>query len=429
MKKLLIDCSFIITTELNTGIQRVVRKVVENMGYICDDYQMYQVVLEDGKINEVSLFNEDIVFETDITPQQGDILLLLDSTWHLDNWSSVKLAKDNGAKVIATIYDIIPISHPQFCDDNLVKIFKSWFDIAINYVDGFIAISNTVEMQLKNYLQNSFPDKIANKQFDYFLLGADFDYKEVSIYTKEIKKELIKLYDNNKNIYLIVCTVEPRKNHKYLLDVFDQLWNNDIDVTLNIVGKIGWKVEELMDRIHNHKEYNQRLFHWDNLNDMELNYCYENSKMLLFSSYIEGFGLPIVESLNNRLPVLASDISIHREVGGDKIGYFDIDNCDDLVKKITDIEINSIPKNIIPHKDFKWMNWGEATEMLFNKIEIVNKKLIDNDIHNMIENFDFDNKKNIIENIAQNIIDNRLDELINDDIYIQIATKIKQEKS
>jgi len=284
MKKLLIDCSFIITSELNTGIQRVVRKVVENMGNICDDYQMYQVLLENGKINEVSLFDNDRVMEIDIIPQQGDILLLLDSTWHLDNWSSVKLAKDNGAKIIATIYDIIPISHPQFCDDNLVRIFKSWFDVAIDYIDGFIAISNTVQLQLEKYLKDNFPDKIENKKFDYFLLGADFDYKEIAIYTKEIKEELKELYHKNKNIYLIVCTVEPRKNHKYLLDVFDKLWSNNINVTLNIVGKVGWKVDKLMERIYNHEEYNKRLFHWDNLNDKELNYCYENSKILLFSN-------------------------------------------------------------------------------------------------------------------------------------------------
>ena len=212
------------------------------------------------------------------------------------------------------------------------------------------------------------------------------------------------------------------------MDVFDKLWNKNIDVTLHIVGKVGWKVDELIKRINTHKEYNKRLFHFDEMNDKELDYCYKNSKILLSSSYIEGFGLPIVEGLNSQLPVLASDIPIHREVGGDKIGYFDINNSDDLIDNIKNIEDNGVPKQLIPNKDFKWMNWNEATHILFDKIKIINNKLIKNDIESMINNFDFDNKDNIIENIAQKIIDEKLDEYIDDKIYFQIATKIKQEK-
>jgi len=402
--KLLIDCSFIITTKLNTGIQRVARKVIENIDEVTKDseYEPVQVVLKTNSVNtslnlvktlksiknslqesnikQVSLTDKKTVLDKNVITTKGDVLLLLDSTWHLDTWDAIQQAKLNGTMIIAVIYDIIPISHSQYCDANLVRLFNQWFDNAIDNVDGFIAISHTVENSLKEYLQEKYPQKVQNKFFDHFLLGADFEYKQFNLSSSNIKKSLTNLYkDRNRSIYLIVCTVEPRKNHKYLLDVFDSLWEQNIDVTLNIVGKKGWMVDALIARIDNHKEFNKRLFHFDNLNDEELNYCYQNSKILLFPSIVEGFGLPIIEGLNNKLPVLASDIPIHKEVGGDKIGYFDINHTEDLVQQIIHIEQNGIPPHLQVADDFKWLNWNQSTKILFEKVQEFNKNFVVND--------------------------------------------------
>jgi alpha-1,2-rhamnosyltransferase len=419
MRKILIDCSFISTTKLNTGIQRVVRKIIENIDMVCNKeiYIPYQVVLKQGLIEEISLTDKNKKLLSDIKPKSGDILLLLDSTWHIDTWDSVQMAKQSGAKIIAVIYDIIPISHPQFCDINLVKVFQKWFAKAINLVDGFITISNTVQTQLENYLLTTFPTKIGDRKFDYFLLGADFTYKNFDIYATHIRDNLISLYKKNKSIYIMVSTVEPRKNHKYLLDVFDKLWEQNIDVTLSIIGRKGWMIEELIKRIYKHPQYNKKLFYWNNLTDNELNYSYKHSKMLLFASFIEGFGLPIIESLNNNLPVMASDIPIHREVGSKYIEYFNLNNIDDLVSKIKKIEKDGISRNIELIKEFKWISWKEATQMLYNKISKMNSELIINDF----KDIQFD----IIEYISEIIIQKGLEDTLTDNEYIEIAKIIK----
>jgi len=418
MRKLLIDCSFITTTKLNTGIQRVVRKVIENIDIVCDNspYSSHQVILKKGKIKEISLTQKNRKLISNITPKKGDILLLLDSTWHLDNWDSITMAKNSGTKIIAVIYDIIPISHPQFCDAGLVTVFKKWFERAIYFVDGFISISHTVQLQLEEYLNNNFPNKMLEKKFDYFLLGADFDYKEFDIYSNDIRAELINLYKENKNIYIIVSTVEPRKNHKYLLDVFDKLWEKEIDVSLVIIGRVGWMVDNLIKRVQKHPQYNKKLFFWDNLTDNELQYAYKNSKALLFPSFIEGFGLPIIESLNNKLPVMASDIPIHREVGGDNIGYFDIENINDLISKIELIEKDGIPKELFTDS-YKWIDWHKSTEMLFSRVTDMNSQLI---IHDF-KDIEFD----IISYISSIIINRGLENTLSDSEYIEIAKIIK----
>jgi len=137
---------------------------------------------------------------------------------------------------------------------------------------------------------------------------------------------------------------------------------------LCIVGRMGWKVEALLRRIEQHPEKNVRLFWWSDLSDDELLYCYGNAKMLLFPSFIEGFGLPLVESLSNGLPVLASDTPIHREIGGEQIGYFDLADPHSLKEKLLAIEASGIPDSLQVSPGYQWLSWLESSRMLLNKM-------------------------------------------------------------
>lgn len=447
MKKIFVDCSYVYENPTtNTGIQRVVRRVIENFKPLSTEYdieivpvsivngyfieidpkKLALVTKSDIPLNKslkpsiknyiVGIYNalknlivsilpfegvnsfmrrpkeefgfnyiiyyllikhiftikglfkkrkKDII--SNVTINRGDILLLLDSSWHMDIWDSIKFFQSNGGDVTAVIYDLIPITHSNFCDINLPRIFKKWFLTSIDYVDSYITISDTVKKDLIKYLKDENYD-ITKKRFDYFLLGGDFTYNNES---DNIKYMLPKIF-KSKPTYLIVSTIEPRKNHKYLLDVFEILWKSNIDINLAIIGKVGWRVEEFMHNMYNHKEFNKRLFILSDINDKELLYAYKNAKMLLFPSIVEGFGLPIVESLSNGLPVLASDTPIHREVGGDKIGYFDISNPENLVEKIVDIEKNGIPKSLTVDKDYKWLDWRDSSKMLLEKVIKIN---------------------------------------------------------
>jgi alpha-1,2-rhamnosyltransferase len=451
MKRIFVDCSYLYEhTELNTGIQRVVRRVIENLEQLSSDYNIEVIPVNIAHNNFIKIEKEALYFDKNRVPDtplatsklqkikkylygiynafrgliiaflpfdsvlrfmtipkeafgfnfiiynllvrhiysiknilkpkkktinsnvevnSGDVLLLIDSSWYMEIWPSVSYFKQNGGAVTSVIYDLIPITHKEFCNAFLVEIFKKWFYDSLKYVDGYIAISNTVKKDLVIFLDNEFGNKIEKKEFDYFLLGSDFSYSNKD--TDTIRETLPKIF-NNRPTYIIVSTVEPRKNHKYLLDAFEILWDRGLDINLCIIGRMGWEIDMLTERINKISSDNNRLILFSDLNDKELLYAYKNAKMLLFPSIVEGFGLPIVESLTNGLPVLASDTPIHKEVGGDKIGYFDISNPNDLVEQITDIEKSGIPKELIVDENYKWLDWKDSTKMLLEKIIKIN---------------------------------------------------------
>lgn len=297
---------------------------------------------------------------------QDDILLLLDSSWHSDIWKSVEKIRERHIPVICVIYDIIPITHSQFCDNFLVEEFKAWFRRSLDYVDGYIAISQTVMDDVRAYMIQEYGESVRQKYFDFFHLGADF--KDYTFDDSEIRSELRKIFFERPT-YIIVSTLEPRKNHQYLLDAFQNAWENyDLDVNLFIIGRMGFNSELIASRIRNSEEFGKRLFYWSTVNDDELRYCYRHARMLVFPSIAEGFGLPIVESLSMGLPVLASDTAIHREVGGSHIGYFDVSDPTDLTRWLVRVETVGIPDALRVSAGYRWISWRESGAVLLDKM-------------------------------------------------------------
>ena len=319
-KRIFVDCSYLYEhTELNTGIQRVVRRVVENLEQLSSKYQIEIIPINIAHGNFIKLEQKSLYFDKDKAPdtplatskkvkikkylfgiynalrnlviallpfesvsrfmtipkekfgfnyiiynlivrhlyalknifkskkvtinsnikvKDGDILLLIDSSWYMEIWPSVEYFRKNGGSVTAVIYDLIPITHKEFCNAFLVEIFKKWFYDSLKYVDKYIAISDTVKKDLIIFLDDEFGDKMEKKEFDYFLLGSDFSYSNNDRDT--IRDTLPQIF-KSRETYIIVSTVEPRKNHKYLLDAFEILWEKGLDINLCIIGRIGWR--------------------------------------------------------------------------------------------------------------------------------------------------------------------------------------------
>ena len=106
--------------------------------------------------------------------------------------------------------------------------------------------------QPKKDLQSYMLEQNINPQ-NYFIntirLGANIPTSSHS--NLQVRKSIQDIFQTHQSVYLIVSTIEPRKNHQYLLDTFEKLWNKNIDTTLLIVGGSGWMVEGLMDKINN----------------------------------------------------------------------------------------------------------------------------------------------------------------------------------
>lgn len=298
--------------------------------------------------------------------QAGDQLVLLDSSWHADFFPLAEQLKRDGVGIVSVIYDLIPLTHPQFCDAGLVRVFNEWFDWIAKTADGYVAISATISDQVREeMLRRVGSEQVAQRWFDHFHLGSELDLTDDALPVEPALKQMFK---NKDPVYLMVSTIEPRKNHAYLLDAFELAWAKGSRARLCIAGRIGWKCDALIERIRQHPQLNQRLFMFNALTDKSLEYAYSNATALVFPSYVEGFGLPLVEAMQRGLPAMGSDIPVFREIGGPFMAYFDLDEPQTLVDLMTQMETTGTFPAERDVKEWRWLGWREASAQLVERV-------------------------------------------------------------
>jgi len=129
---------------------------------------------------------------------------------------------------------------------------------------------------------------------------------------------------------LFVSTIEPRKNLGVLLDAFERLRARGAYAgELVVVGKIGWKSEQIAPRLRA-----AGIRHLDYLQTDELAEVYRSAELFVFPSIYEGFGFPLLEAMSYGIPSIAARSSSLPEIGGEAALYFDPRDSRELERTI-----------------------------------------------------------------------------------------------
>ncbi len=304
MPKIYIDISPLVLAEFLTGIQRVVRSVC---GELIANHPGEIVLLHElrdlcaFKIVPVEYFTRRFV-EGDTAAEfpencramtldeieGGSIFFDLDSVWNSPKKRSslVPELKARGIKWMAYVYDICSITHPQCASENTIFNFLEYIGTVVRHADAVMVSTRHVAESYRGLCE-----KLGRKcqPTSVTWLGCDFKAGDVDA---AVDGDVIAALEGKKYV-LSVGTIEPRKNISLLLDAFSNTLF-DKDVSLVIVGKKGWNVDNLIECINSSEEYGRRLFHFVGMNDATLSWLYDHAFATALPTFDEGFGLPLV---------------------------------------------------------------------------------------------------------------------------------------
>jgi alpha-1,2-rhamnosyltransferase len=353
-ERIFIDVTATYRYDVKTGIQRVVREVAK----ASIENGALPVFLEDGKL--YSYWDHPDLPEI-VEIEAGDWFLILDAGWiYIDEYRLLlEQVARRGGVIIGFYYDIIPLLYPGFFARQATQVFHDWFNMSLPYFSAVIAISRSTAIDLSCYIPaRGLPHK-PGLRIGWFHLGADFEAKD-----EEDPSEQILVLSSRMPFFLSVGTIEPRKNHVTVLAAFERLWDQGLDIRLVIVGKRGWLVEALCDRLLRHPELGHRLFWFEACGDSDLRFLYRHATALIQASLAEGFGLPLVEAAHCGTPVIASDIRVFREIGGSSFAFFDPVDPAGLEQCIRAAVQHPRVTSPIPV-----LSWAASTAQLFNLIK------------------------------------------------------------
>ncbi|QTP58887.1 glycosyltransferase family 4 protein [Billgrantia antri] len=374
-KQLFVDISELVQRDARTGVQRVTRSILKELldsppeGYLVrpvystidmPGYRYAQQFVEHLNGRESCVVDELIEY------RPGDIFLGLDLQHHTTRVQKNYLLsmRHEGVRVVFVVYDLLPIHFPHCWPSkhSVHDVHHEWLH-TISHFDGAICISKAVANELFKWQSMNGPKRLRPFEINWFHLGADVSN---SVPTKGLPENFNNVLEGLKRrpTFLAVGTLEPRKRQEQILDSFDLLWSKGIDSNLVVVGKQGWMVEELASKIHLHPELNKRLFWLEGISDEYLEKIYEVSSCLVAASEGEGFGLPLIEAAQHKLPIIARDIPVFREVARDFAFYFDSFEPEGLSLAI--VEWLQLYKNDAhPRSDnMPWITWKQSAEQL-----------------------------------------------------------------
>ncbi len=236
----------------------------------------------------------------------GAVYLLV-SHRHLQRRAALARAlRRSGAAFATLLHDVIPMTHPEFVRPGDGARHAERVATAALLANGVIVNSWATAASLARYLPGGCPLHVAP-------LGVT----AVAPAEPEAPSE--------RPYFLCVGTIEPRKNHLMLLQVWRRLVETlgDAAPRLEIVGGRGWENENVLDMLDRNPLLRGHVIEHGRVCDRRLNTLMRGARAVLMPSFAEGFGLPVAEALAAGTPVICSDLPALRETGGPVPEYID----------------------------------------------------------------------------------------------------------
>lgn len=209
-------------------------------------------------------------------------------------------------KPIFFIHDLIPIDYPEYCRESEKRKHTARVIHMLQF--GHAIVVNS---------------EFTRKALIHFAQKHQLDVPNISVAWLSSKIETIQTPSQKSFVFeghqyfVILATIEARKNHLLLLHLWQRLIQQmgDDAPYLVLIGQRGWEAEQVFDLLDRCEPLKQRVVELSSKCDADLLKILTGSQALLFPSYVEGYGLPLVEALSLNVPVIASDIEVFREIG------------------------------------------------------------------------------------------------------------------
>ena len=267
------------------------------------------------------------------------------------------------SKKIVTVYDVCFLEYPEYTTEaNRLFCYYGVFDSML-HADKIIAISEYTKKRLMHF----FP-MVNEKKIEVVYCG-----NRDTLLREKNNIEILRKYNlEDTGYFLSVGTIEPRKNYHTLLQAYAEYKKKTKNCRkLCIAGGYGWMEENFNDEI-SHLNLENDVTVTGYVSDEELSNLYRYSYAFIYPSWYEGFGLPVLEAMNFKKPVIASDVTSIPEITGKAAVLINPNHCEAITEAMLLLENNGdIYKKLAEdgHKRTELFSWNQSAKRLIEIYE------------------------------------------------------------
>ena len=252
------------------------------------------------------------------------------------------------ARLSVLVYDLIPISHPEFFTKFSIQNFLNYLKV-LTVANNLIAISEFTLSQIRQYVPLSEAKNLTAIPLPVSLDNSIEDTSE-SLITP---------------MFLCVGSLEPRKNHMNILKAAEACWDMGLDFELVLVGGQGWANSDVFKYILKLKKEKYKIRIIRDASNPQILKLYSEAYAFITVPWVEGFGLPLAEAISTGKFVIASKIDSHLEFGQVEGVYFvnpdEIDMISITMQTILNYRITNTHR-VVPRKP--QLSWDDYSSRL-----------------------------------------------------------------
>ena len=266
----------------------------------------------------------------------------------------------NHVPTVVTIHDLIYLRFPEWYKPIDRKIYTMKAKFSCWNADRVIAISEQTRADIIHYFN------IPEEKIDVVYQGCDPDFNEQ--WKDGRKLELSEKYQLPDSYILYIGTIEPRKN---LLQVIKARHLGNLDIPLIVVGRSTPYIKEIHTYIAEHSLKNITFL--QDVPNEDLPGIYQMADAFIYPSRFEGFGIPILEALFSRTPVITSNGGCFQEAGGQSSMYVDPDDTNEMIHAIRNILEDENLRSVMKEKGYEHAQKFREDIIADNLMEVYRK--------------------------------------------------------
>ncbi|SVB40048.1 uncharacterized protein METZ01_LOCUS192902 [marine metagenome] len=260
--------------------------------------------------------------------------------------------------IVLTVHDLIYRYYPELFPGEDLNLYESQLLNACSISNKIVAVSESTKRDLVNFFSIS-PQKIS-------VIYSACDYRYHKTETSETIQQTRSIYGLPEKYLLYVGSMSERKNLLSVVKALNIIPRSD-RLPLVVVGATTSYSNVVGDYIKNNDLDNWVIFP-KRVETEDLPAVYQAAEIFLYTSLYEGFGMPILEALSSRIPVITSNISAMPEAAGPDSRLIDPESPDEIATGITDI----LSDDSLRHK---MIENGYAYSQKFNNKKVTEKML------------------------------------------------------
>jgi glycosyltransferase involved in cell wall biosynthesis len=256
-------------------------------------------------------------------------------------------------RAIFLIHDLIPLSHPEYCRPGEAEKHQRRMENALNSAFGVIANSRATMDELRSFANLN---KLRMPPGVVAWIAGKF-------FPQSVAPTVL-----DRPYFIVLGTIEGRKNHHLLLNIWKALvaTHGDAAPILVIVGQRGWEANEAIEMLDAAADLRSHVIELGSCGDAELAGFIAGARALLMPSFTEGFGLPVAEALALGTPVIASDLDVFREFAGDIPTYLEPLDANSWLAMIDEFSSDSVERSrqLATMSTFRAFDWEAHFEVV-----------------------------------------------------------------